>query len=134
MTIHFRVPTLPVAQPRARATAINGQARMYEAKKEHPIHTFKASVKQAAYAAYQGAPLEGPLSATLTFVFASKKKLRVYKTTRPDIDNIQKACFDALNGLLFKDDSQIVSVTATKWHAAADEQPHVLVTINEVNP
>ena len=43
----------------------------------------------------------------------------MYKTTRPDIDNIQKACFDALNGLLFKDDSQIVSVTATKWHAAA---------------
>jgi len=133
VTINFRVATLPVSQPRARATAINGKARMYEAKKSHPIHTFKAAIQQAAYEAYKGAPLEGPLSATLTFVFASKKKHRIYKTTKPDCDNLAKGLLDSLNGLLYVDDNQIVSLTVTKWHAAAHEQPHVLVTINEVS-
>jgi len=33
-----------------------------------------------------------------------------YKTTKPDIDNLQKNIYDALNDLIFKDDSIIVSL------------------------
>ena len=48
---------------------------------------------------------------------------------KPDIDNILKSIFDALNGYAFVDDVQIVRVTAEKVYA---EEPFVEVTINEV--
>jgi crossover junction endodeoxyribonuclease RusA len=36
------------------------------------------------------------------------------KTTKPDIDKLQRAALDALTGVLFEDDSQVVSVICTK--------------------
>lgn len=46
----------------------------------------------------------------LSVVFTNKRKI----TARPDIDNLVKAVTDALNGILWKDDSQIVSLSAEK--------------------
>lgn len=131
-TIHFRVPAVPVAQPRPKASTIHGRAMMYEAKKSHPIHDFKASVRKSAVEAYDGPPLDGPLVATLVFTFPSKKKRAVWKVTRPDCDNLAKGCLDSLNAMLYRDDSQIVELKVLKRHAASDEQPHVLVTIETI--
>jgi Holliday junction resolvase RusA-like endonuclease len=130
--ITFRVPCVPVAQPRARATTVNGQARMYEAKKSHPIHDYKASVRLSASQAYQGPPLQGPLSVSLCCVFATKSKLRRPKPTKPDCDNLAKSTLDALNQLLFGDDGQVVKLSVEKWHAAKDEQPHVIVMVESL--
>lgn len=132
--ICFTIPAVPVAQPRARATTVHGQARMYEAKKTHPIHAFKATARMAAAAAYSGPPLDGPISASLTFVFASKtKRMRKPKATKPDCDNLAKGLLDSLNGLLFVDDGQVVELNVSKWHATGDEQPHVQVVIEQLN-
>lgn len=132
LQVAFTVPAVPVAQPRARATAINGRARMYEAKKSHPIHDFKASVRMAAAQVYKGPPLEGPLSMSLCFVFASKTNKRRLKDTRPDNDNLAKGVCDALNQLLYADDGQVSHLTVEKWHAAKGEQPHVDVRIARI--
>ena len=48
---------------------------------------------------------------------------------KPDIDNILKAVFDALNGYAFEDDVQIVQVKAEKIYAV---EPFVEVTIDEL--
>lgn len=48
---------------------------------------------------------------------------------KPDIDNIVKSVFDALNGYAFVDDVQIVRVTAEKVYA---EEPFVEVMIDEL--
>lgn len=37
--------------------------------------------------------------------------------TRPDTDNILKAVLDALNGVAYYDDKQVVSVSCEKWYA-----------------
>lgn len=37
-----------------------------------------------------------------------------YPTKKPDIDNIVKVVLDALNGLAYKDDTQVVRVLAQK--------------------
>lgn len=135
--IEFTVPAVPVAQPRPRATAINGQARMYEAKASHPIHSFKATVRHAAAQAYRGPQLMGPLVVWMTFVFPRPKN-RIWKTRpmpsephakKPDIDNCVKSVLDALNGVLFADDSQVCNCNVVKRIASGDEQPHVAVTI-----
>ena len=62
----------------------------------------------------------------------SQKKQRaalagaVFPTTKPDIDNVEKAIFDGLNGVVWKDDVQVVKVTKSKRYA---EQPGVQVTV-----
>lgn len=48
---------------------------------------------------------------------------------KPDIDNIVKSIFDALNGYAFADDVQIVKVRAEKVYA---EEPFVEVEIDEL--
>lgn len=65
---------------------------------------------------------------------AKKKKImmlnnEIKHTKKPDIDNLIKAIFDGLNKIAFNDDSQIISIKATKNYA---EQPRVEVEINEI--
>ena len=42
---------------------------------------------------------------------------KVRPTKKPDIDNIIKAVLDALNGIAYKDDTQVVQVMAQKKYA-----------------
>ena len=66
---------------------------------------------------------------------ASKKKSEqmeaghIRPTKRPDLDNIIKGIADALNGIAYKDDSQIVRVTVEKWYSY---KARVEVEIKEV--
>lgn len=137
--ISFRVSAVPVAQPRPRATIVAGHASVYEAAKEHAIHSFKASVRMAAREAYQGPPLGGPISLYLEFIFPrpqakrwkTKPMPRYYHTSAPDVDNLVKGCADSLNKLIWHDDSQVVACTCIKLVASGDEQPHVLVGISQ---
>lgn len=140
MNIKFTVPAVPVAQPRPRATSINGKPRMFEAKKTHAVHAFKATVKMSAAQAYQGPPLEGPLMLCLTCVLPRTGKLKkrsdnppYYATKKPDLDNLMKSVADALNGILYRDDAQICEVNMVKTVAAGNEQPHVAIEICELD-
>ncbi len=140
MNIKLKVPAIPVAQPRPRATAINGKARMFEAKKTHAIHAFKAAVQMAASQAYQGPPLEGPLMLSLTCVLNRTGKLKkrsdnppYYANKKPDLDNLMKSVADALNGILYRDDAQICEVAMVKTVAAGNEQPHVAIEICQLD-
>lgn len=44
----------------------------------------------------------------------------------PDIDNLIKAVFDALNGVVFKDDKQVISIYAEKVYGA-EEKTEILI-------
>jgi Holliday junction resolvase RusA-like endonuclease len=46
---------------------------------------------------------------------------------RPDLDNIVKAITDGMNGVVYEDDSQIVSLHATKVYGT-DAMVEVMVT------
>lgn len=52
-------------------------------------------------------------------------------TKKPDCDNVGKVVADSLNGIAYKDDAQIVSMTIDKYFA---EIPRVEVTIEEAIP
>ena len=54
----------------------------------------------------------------------------VYPTTKPDIDNVAKAVFDAMNGIVFQDDKQIVKQLVTKHYS---DNPRVEARIYEVS-
>lgn len=59
--------------------------------------------------------VQPPRRLAIVFTFFLKNKRR-----RPDVDNLIKAASDALNGILFKDDSQIFKITGTKAYAPID--------------
>lgn len=51
---------------------------------------------------------------------------------KPDIDNITKIVLDALNGLAWKDDTQVVSLRVIKGRY--EEKPRLLCRISDTNP
>jgi len=86
-------------------------------------------------------PLEGPVTMEIVALYqipksASKKRKEAMRrgaikpTVRPDVDNISKIITDALNGVAYLDDKQIVECSVHKCYA---EAPAVLVTISELN-
>ena len=139
MVIKFEVPCIPVAQPRQRHSVVNGHVRNYIPKTD-PVWVFKTALQLAASTVRPETILSGPIRIILDFIFPrtksmiwkNKPMIRVPKDTKPDIDNLCKSVFDALNGILFIDDSQIWSCCASKYFASGNEQPGVIITIEEM--
>lgn len=140
MKIEFVVPAIPVAQPRQRHRVVTQGAKAFAMNytpAKHPVQDFKASCRMAAQQAYSGPPLEGPIRMALTLVFPRPANVlkrdgtgRMRHTKKPDWENVAKAVADALSGTVYRDDKQIWAASVEKWVAAADEQPHVLVSLS----
>ena len=117
------IPGEPVAKGRVRMTS-SGIA--YTPAK---TMNYEILVKELYIINHQDRPLiEGQIEATLKAYFtipksATKKKRalmideKVRPIKRPDLDNIAKTVLDALNGLAYKDDSQVVSLILEKYYS-----------------
>lgn len=60
----------------------------------------------------------------------NKKKMNdgnIYHTKKPDLDNLSKLVLDAMNGIVYKDDSQVWSICMNKWYS---DQPRIEVTVH----
>jgi len=140
MRITFVVPGLPVAQPRSRAASFGGKARIVGFDDRHPVTAFKAAVRLTAAAVMDGPPLTGPVRLLATFAFPRPKRLtwarrpmpRAQHVTKPDADNLMKSLCDALNGVAWVDDAQVVDARLAKCYAAGNEAPHVAVEIETI--
>ena len=92
---------------------------------------YEEMVANAARAAWVGkGPLEQALTAYIeVFIpipesWSNRKRDAAIRgdipaISRPDIDNFIKIILDSLNGIILKDDAQIVSLTSTKEYSAA---------------
>ena len=142
--IEFFVPGTPVGKGRPRAARRGAGVVMFTPEK---TADYEALVSATAAAALAGAMriigtsqlLDGPLEAVLEMRFpapaswSKAKRTRAlagieWHTSKPDADNVAKAVLDACNGVVFRDDSQIVILIATK---AFSEEPGVRVVIRE---
>jgi len=96
---------------------------------------------QVSFRQQNGQKKEGYLSAGIKAYFKipksySKKKRqdaldnKIMPDKKPDIDNIAKCILDALNGLAYEDDKQIVYLVISKWYS---EEPRVEVNISELD-
>lgn len=80
--------------------------------------------------------LDGPLHMQLNCYFLipktkvkkNKAVQQRYNTSKPDIDNVFKAVADALNGLIYRDDKQIVAAIITKEYVETVERIEVTIT------
>lgn len=138
--MQFEVPGKPQGKQRARVSIRGGYARAYTPEETASYENLvKLCYRQEAMA--QGASIitrdksvwiDIDAKYEIPKSFSKKKRDEaltgvLYPHTKPDIDNVVKIICDALNGVAFIDDSQVVSVQATKRYANA---PSVTVTIH----
>ena len=136
--ISFTVPGHPHGKGRPRVAVRNGFARQYTPKE---TANYEGMVRLAAQAAMNGRPpTDRPVAVTIAAIFdipkSATKRFRedaligtVFPAKKPDISNIAKAIEDGMNAIVFKDDSQIVSLTTGKRYGAT---PEVRVTVRSL--
>lgn len=76
--------------------------------------------------------LDGPLKVSAVFYLLkpeSRPKKCRYPDRKPDHDNLEKALYDALEGIIYTNDSRIVEKTFRKCYG---HSPGVEVTIREI--
>ena len=130
--INIYVAGQPVGKARPRVTRTG---RVYT-----PTKTMKAeaSIQDAAREAMQGQqPMEGPVYVSAAFNMAiptswtkgkqtQARNDELMPTAKPDLDNLAKTILDALNGIVYRDDSQVVQLAISKRYS---DQPGTFITI-----
>lgn len=117
MICAFEIPVEAIGKGRPRFVRASG--RTFTPPK---TVAFEARVADAAARAMEGcAPFEGPLRVECRAVYlhpaswSGKKKARaVWKTSKPDADNIGKIAKDAMNKIVFRDDAQVAELLVQK--------------------
>ena len=129
--MRFEIDFTPTKRrPRIKRNGQSYDPKENQREKRAMVAAFKAQCGAVA-------PLEGAVSVKVDIYRRMpknrpKKLLRELDTYKPDADNIAKAVLDAMNGLAFVDDSQVVSLTATKHDRTHRESDIVAVEIEEV--
>ena len=122
----------PIAAPRARV----GKFGTYYSKKYKRARIDYAT--QITNQIQRDAIVIGPIELSVLFVHRRPKSMRknpgrIPKTTRPDLDNLVKTVLDGITASKYwKDDSQVVSLHALDFYGDLNEDPHVLIEINEI--
>lgn len=116
-----------------------GRPRFYQGHAVTPKKTkaYEKSLRDLAKKAVSE-PLTGPVSVSIILRFGipdswtKKKKAearenRLLPTKKPDIDNCVKAVLDAMNGVLWDDDSQVVHMVVSKVYTSMEPYTQIRV-------
>lgn len=128
----------PVAQGRPRFSRQGGFVKAYDPAKSRD---YKSYVRLIAAQNAPDSPVEGAIEFSLRIYRAIPKGMPKYKreaakagtlrpVTKPDVSNVLKGVEDALKGVWYKDDSQIVGFGVLgKWY---DERPRIEIMMREL--
>lgn len=130
---YFVVLGDPVGKGRPRVTVIAGHAHAYTPAK---TRSWEASAAAAFATTWGAAPLDEAVHVVIQAVAARPKRLlrkrdpagRLWRTTKPDADNVAKAVGDALVAAgVLRDDALVVRLEVESLYARKDEGPAVHV-------
>jgi Holliday junction resolvase RusA-like endonuclease len=136
--VEFTVLGDAVGKGRPRATRQGAFVRMYTPKK---TADYESLVKAEARLAMAGKELfTDAVNVSITIyvepIKSMSKKNRVIAlagairpTKKPDIDNSIKALLDAMNGVVYVDDNQVVELSASKVYGS---EAKVIVSVENV--
>jgi Holliday junction resolvase RusA-like endonuclease len=140
----FVVYAEPCAMPRYQITRTGGRyLKAPKGMKEHPALALKQRIALAARQAGMK-PIDGSVRLNWIAYFSRPKNMMgkkfadtvIWKTTKPDQDNISKLIFDALNGIAYVDDAQVCAGQGQKFYCAKPgfgiDQPGIWISIEQI--
>jgi crossover junction endodeoxyribonuclease RusA len=133
----IRVVGTPAPQGSHRAFVNRRTGRAVVTDDSPATRPWRTDVRAAAMEAMER-PMTGPIMLRLLFLFVRPKAHRGkggllpsaprHKVTRPDLDKVQRSTLDALTGIAYLDDAQVVAIFASKAWADID-MPGAVITI-----
>lgn len=131
MRIVFTVYGVPVGKARPRVVRLKtGESVTFTPKN---TKNWEELIRYQALDYRPEKLLDGPLFARIAFYLPrprSAPKKRKYPDVKPDHDNLEKAVFDALEGIIYTNDSRIVEKHFKKLYG---DPPRVEIEIGEVS-
>jgi len=126
MRLVFSIPGAPIGKGRPRVTTAGGHAHAYTPVKTASYEAFVAQTYKSSFPRQNA--LTDPIDLVLRAYYPiptswpQSKKAKalaeiIMPTVKPDLDNVIKCIADALNGVAWEDDKQIVSVRAEKHYS-----------------
>lgn len=124
-SLSITIPGAPVPKGRPRVATFGGHARAYTPSK---TRRYEDLIRLEAGRAMEGRDqLDGAVSVRINAFMPIPKSLNKTKTaaaiigdlrplTKPDVDNFAKV-IDALNGIAWRDDSQVVHMVVAKHYS-----------------
>lgn len=138
----FQVLGMPVGKGRGRAVRTHTGVRVVTPTSTREWEHLCAHIG-SVQAYKQGWPrgFSGPVKLTVWAIAARPKRLlrkkdpvgRLWRSAKPDVDNVVKAVSDALvAGGVIHDDVQVCQLDAQSLYAAIGEGPSVCITLEQV--
>lgn len=137
MTLTFTAYIRPEPQGSAKAFVIGGKARITSDNSK--MKPYRSEVTRNAIAELAGLNVELPwrgkhVPVCLHFAFYFRKpestpKKRAHPVVKPDLDKLARATMDALTGVVFHDDAQVVELSCAKFYGDVER---VEITATEV--
>jgi Holliday junction resolvase RusA-like endonuclease len=115
--------------PRAFITNDNPNAKAWQ---ETVMDTAIAARRKGPLV--QGELMAGAVVVDLVFHLARPQKIRssiVAHTSRPDVDKLARCVLDALTGVVYADDGQVVAMRLAKQYAPIGGRAGVTITVSE---
>lgn len=138
-SVDFFVAGKPVAKQRARVVRNHGKVRSFTPE---ATVNYELQVRMCAQEAMSHRkPFEQPCALTVTVYvhppqsWSNKRRKEAVEheyrpTKKPDLSNILKSIEDGMNGVVYRDDSQIVAMSVAKQYS---EWQGVSVTVRELD-
>lgn len=139
MTLTFNIDGEPVPKGRPKFSTRGGYAKAYTPKKTAEYEKKVADTFRECFPEHKPIPRDVPLVVNVvvtkaipkSFTKAQRKaveEMKLFPTKKPDADNYLKAILDALNGVAWEDDAQIIIANVGKFYG---EKPQASVVIRE---
>lgn len=136
--ISFTVFGTPQPQGSSRAFIPKGWKRPVITSANAKNKPWRQEIAGTALAEMEKANLRAaekgvPVTIEASFYFTKPKSARkrdLHKVTKPDADKLARSLLDALTGIAFADDSQVIQIKATKLFGAP-ERVSVIVNFLE---
>lgn len=139
----FKLIGVPQPRKRARASIAKSKSGKYFIRMYDEQNQEMQELKVRIAMIWNSKPIDGPVGVRCNFYLPRPKnhygtgrnagKLKpsapIHHTKIPDVDNLEKMVFDAMNGIVWKDDSQVVDNRSSKEYG---EQPRTEVRVYEL--
>jgi len=105
----------------------------------HKVNEYRTSIRKVVF---NGGvwPISGPLQVDVIFLMERPQKIiwktkpmpRIWDERKPDIENLYKPVLDALQGIVYDNDSHVVKANLEKWICGGNESPKTEITITKL--